>query len=713
MIEQQDIDIDIYRQAIAARVEWDDSLETALQMAWDSPKPHKCKPRALDAVMRLIDFEVDKDTIIATLVSDMTAKESFNEQEISTQFGKQVLMLAKGVFILNSIKECNVESFNSPEQAEKLRRLLLAIIKDVRVMLIKLCYRVCRLSKLKYCSYEERQCIARETLDIYAPLANRLGIGKLKWEMEDLSFRALDPINFKRIATLLEERRTDREQFIKTFTGDLHELILQQQLHANVSGRVKHIVSIWRKMQRKKLEFHQLFDVRAVRVLVSSVQDCYAVLGIVHTNWRSIPDEFDDYIANPKDNGYQSLHTAVLTEDGKVVEVQIRTQDMHEKSEFGVASHWRYKEGVSLDQRMEKSISVMRELLDGSDDNASDVLSGLSTELSTDRVYVFSPQGQVVDLPAGGTPLDFAYSIHSNVGHRCRGAKVNGRIVNLTRELQTGELVEILTSKDGGPSRDWMNKNLGFLKSAGNRAKVRNWFNHLDHEQNALDGRTIYERELNKHNFHDVDLKVVMLHFKREKEEQFFSDIGRGFFTAAQIVGFLQHERSEKDEDPFKKLKKTGQKNARSGDEIVIQGVGNLLTQFAKCCKPVPGDEVIGFITKGSGVTIHKHDCNNVLSMQEDQQARLIDVEWGEGNGSLFSAEISLTAYDRTGLLKDVSSVLANEKINLQTINSSTNSKEQTVHSKLHIEVSSVDQLILIMDKLSSIPNVQSVNRTK
>ena len=301
---------------------------------------------------------------------------------------------------LNSMQDCNEHSFRTPEQAEKLRRLLMAIIKDVRVMLIKLCYRVSRMQLLKHCSYEERRCIARETLDIYAPLANRLGIGKLKWEMEDLSFRALDPLNFKRIATLLEERRVDRELFIQQFTGQLNELIQSQNIQGNVSGRVKHIVSIWRKMQRKRLEFHELFDVRAVRVLVESVADCYAVLGIVHTNWHSIPDEFDDYIANPKDNGYQSLHTAVIAEGGKVIEVQIRTQDMHDKSEFGVASHWRYKEGVSLDHRMEKSLSVMRDLLEGPDEDASDALSGFSTELSTDRVYVFSPQGQVVDIPA-------------------------------------------------------------------------------------------------------------------------------------------------------------------------------------------------------------------------------------------------------------------------------------------------------------------------
>jgi len=406
------------------------------------------------------------------------------------------------------------------------------------------------------------------------------------------------------------------------------------------------------------------------------------------------------------------LHTAVIV-DGKVIEVQIRTTEMHKKSEFGVASHWRYKEGVSLDNRMEKSLSVMRELLEGPDEEATDALSGFSTELSTERVYVFSPQGQVVDIPAGGTPLDFAYSIHSSVGHRCRGAKVNGRIANLTYKLQTGESVEILTAKEGGPSRDWMNKNLGFLKSAGNRSKVRNWFNQLDHQQNERDGRVIYERELSKFNYHDVDLKKVVTHFKRKNNEQFFADMGRGLITAAQIIGYLQHENNEHLSDPFKKVKKTEKSKTHSKDDIVIQGVGNLLTQFAKCCKPLPGDDVIGFITKGSGVTIHKRDCNNVMALPEDQRNRLVEVEWGSGAGSVFAAEIVVTAFDRTGLLRDISGVLANEKISLLSINASTDRQEQMVYSKLNVEVTSVDQLILVIDRLTQIPNVQSVNRSR
>ena len=710
MNEPSAISLEQCRERLAAHVEWDDDLESALQYAYKAETPSPCRPRALDAALRLVDFDIDKPTLVATLLSDPATREQLDETRIRERYGDEILQLWQDIHKLNSLQACNEDSFRTPEQAEKLRRLLMAIIRDVRVMLIKLCYRAARMQRLKYCDYEQRRCLARETLDIYAPLANRLGIGRLKWEMEDLSFRALDPQNYKRIAKLLEERRADREAFIAQFTETLGGLIREQGIEAEVTGRAKHIVSIWRKMQRKNLEFHQLFDVRAVRVLVDTVADCYAVLGIVHTHWHSIPDEFDDYIANPKDNGYQSLHTAVIADGGRVVEVQIRTHEMHEKSEFGVASHWRYKEGVALDQRMEKSLQKMRELLESDEEDARDVLSGLSTELSTDRVYVFTPKGQVVDLPAGATPLDFAYAIHSQVGHRCRGAKVNGRIVPLTYALKTGQEVEVLTAREGGPSRDWMNKNLGYLKSASNRAKVRNWFNHLDFQQNVQDGRALYERELARHNLRDVDLAALMKHFKRDDEEQFFADLARGLITVPQIVGHLQSREVE--EDPLRKLRKTERSGKRGKDDIVIHGVGNLLTQIARCCKPVPGDDIVGFITVGSGVSIHKRDCPNIRALPEDKRNRLIEVEWGEGGDSVFQAGIEITASDRTGLLRDISGVLANERINLIDIQSHTDRKLHRVHSRLTIEVPGIETLVLVMDKLQQVGGIESVRRT-
>ncbi len=687
-------------------LDWDEQLGQALDLAATTAPADKSLPHSIDVARRVAEMGSDRDTVVAALLSEPGLRKRVDNGDIEKVFGPRITQLIRGVHQLQSLKD-GAQRIDSPEQAEKLRRLLMAIISDVRVMLIRLCYRVEHLRRIRHGDYEQRRWIAQETLDIYAPLANRLGMGLLKWELEDLAFRALEPQVYKRIASLLEEKRSEREAYIKKFIGRLESLLGEQQIKASVEGRVKHIVSIWRKMQRKNLEFHELFDVRAVRILVDSVADCYAVLGVVHTTWQHIPKEFDDYIANPKENGYQSLHTAVVADEGKIVEVQIRTFEMHEDSELGVASHWRYKEGARLDKRMEASIAQMRDLLQGSAEEVSDAMSEIASDSSSDRVYVFTPKGQVIDIPQGGTPLDFAYSIHSEVGHRCRGAKVNGRIVNLTTVLQTGDEVEILTTRESRPSRDWMNKNLGFIKSAGTRSKVRNWFNHQDFEQNLLDGKAIYDRLLSKYSIQDAKLKELVAHFKRKDGDQFFVDIGRGQITSAQILGFLQ---SEPEQDPFKKVKKES-KTLASKDEVSIHGVGNLMTQFGRCCKPVPGDEIIGFITVNSGITIHKRDCSNILALPEAKRQRLIEVEWGQGADSVYPVEISMTAYQRTGLMQDVSTILANLKVNLLEINSTTNQAEQMVYTRLTIEIHSVDDLVAIIDKLSQLPNVQDVRR--
>jgi len=693
--------------AATGKFGWDEQFAHAFDYAISTGHSDKRRPRSITVANRVLELDMDREAVLATLLSDPGLRDLLPIEQIEAEFGATVAGLTRGVNQLNTLKNGKQTRLDSPEQAEMLRRLLMAIISDARVMLIKLCYRVERLPLLKHDDYEQRRGIAQETLDIFAPLANRLGMGLLKWELEDLAFRALEPQAYKRIAKLLEEKRSEREVFISGFGDQLKALLDDQKIKASVQGRVKHIVSIWRKMQRKNLEFHELFDVRAARILVDSVADCYAVLGIVHTTWQHIPQEFDDYIANPKENGYQSLHTAVATEDGKIVEVQIRTHEMHENSELGVASHWRYKEGARLDRRMESSIAQMRDLLQGSEEEVSDAISEISTELSNDRAYVFTPTGQIVDIPMGGTPLDFAYSIHSEVGHRCRGAKVNGRIVNLTTVLETGDEVEILTTKESRPSRDWMNKNLGFIKSAGTRSKVRNWFNHQDFEQNLFDGKSIYDRMLSKFSLHNVDVKQLVAHFKRKDTEQFFADIGRGLITSAQMLGFLQ---TEPERDPFRKIKKEA-KGPASKDEVSIHGVGNLLTQFAQCCKPVPGDAIVGFITINSGISIHKRSCSNILSLPEDKYQRLIEVDWGQRAGSVYPVEVSVTAYQRTGLMQDISTILANLKVNLLNINSNTNRDEQIVHTRMTIEIHSVDELVAIIDKLTKVPNVQEVRR--
>ncbi len=696
-------------ELISTSVKYDDDIDRALDYALALDHSDKSQPRSTDVVCRVLELGTDRTTVIATLLADPGLRRTLDVEKVKSEFGPKVARLSEGINQLYALQDGKQARPKSPEQAEKLRRLLMAIISDVRAMVIKLCYRAERLKLLKHTDYEQRRQIARETIDIFAPLANRLGMGLIKWEMEDLAFRALEPQTYKRIARLLEEKRSEREAFINQFIHQLDTLLKKQEINSTVTGRVKHIVSIWRKMQKKNLEFHELFDVRAVRVLVDSVADCYAVLGVVHTSWQHIPREFDDYVANPKDNGYQSLHTAVVADSGQIVEVQIRTVEMHEKSEFGVASHWRYKEGVNLDQRMENSISVMREMLEGSAEEVSDVIAEISTELSSDRVYVFTPQGQVIDIAKGGTPLDFAYSIHSEVGHRCRGAKVNGRIVTLNKELQTGDEVEILTTKESRPSRDWMNKNLGFIKSAGIRSKVRNWFNHQDLEQNVLDGRNLLERTLSRYSIQNADLKDLIDHFKRKDGDQFFADIGRGMITAAQIIGYLQTEPEPT--DPFKKVKKLETKTSASKDDVSIHGVGNLMTQFARCCKPVPGDSIIGFITVSSGITIHKTDCPNVLALPEEKRQRLIEVEWGQNSSSVYPVEISVTAFQRTTLMQDISTILANMKINLLDINSTTHRDEQMVYTRLTVEIHSTEELVVIMDKLTQLSNVQDVKR--
>lgn len=706
------LDINFTKPELKALIEksltWDDDLDHALELALEHEVEDKSLPRGVEVLPYILQLSRDKDTVLATLLSDQNFQSQSQKDHVKDYFGDEVSKLVKGVFKLNDITICDQTLDSTPEQAERLRRLLLAIIDDVRVMLIKLCYRVVRLKYLKHSSYEERMCIAKESMDIFAPLANRLGIGHLKWEIEDLAFRALDPQAYKHIAKLLEEKRVDREQFIQSFTGELSTLIGKQQVKASVSGRVKHIVSIWRKMQRKQLEFHQLFDVRAVRILVGSLADCYAVLGIVHTTWKHIPNEFDDYVANPKGNGYQSIHTAVIGEGGKIVEIQIRTHEMHEKSEFGVASHWRYKEGVKLDHGMEKSLMVLRELLENSDEDASDIVGGLGTELASSRVYVFSPQGKIIDLPQGATSLDFAYAIHTSVGHRCRGAKVNGKIVTLTRPLEMAETVEILTTKEPAPSRDWMNQNLGFLKSTSSRSKVRNWFNHQDFEQNVIDGKQLLDKECSKFSINNVDVKLLVKHFKVNDDTALYAEMGRGHITGAQIIGFLQHE--EKERQPLNKISKPRKDNG-SDKGINIQGVGNLLTQMANCCKPVFGDRIVGYITQGAGVTIHKQECSNILALEDEKRQRLIDVDWAEQSKESYQTDLLIVAYDRTGLLKDISSVLSNEKLNLLKINSDTNQQTLLVTTKITVEVDNVSRLGLIIDKLLQVNHVQSVKR--
>lgn len=669
------------------------------------------QPHCLDVAENLRVLGVDNDTLIAALLLDGDLDGSLQDKDIREHFGDTVACLVRNVQLLTTFKRSASQVESTPEQAERLRRMLLAMVDDVRAVLIKLAYRLQHLRLLAAEPDDLARAIARETLEIFAPLANRLGVAQLKWEMEDLSLRILEPKEYRRIAKLLEESRTEREHYIIDFTDHLREALRQEQVEADVRGRPKHIYSIWKKMQRKNLEFEDLYDLRAVRVIVDRLSTCYAVLGVVHSTWPHIPKEFDDYIANPKDNGYQSLHTAVLGPEGKVVEVQIRTQGMDEFAELGVAAHWRYKEGGREDQALSRAITSLRRLLENQD-NDRELLDNFHYELFHDRVFVLTPNGDVIDLPKGATPLDFAYTIHTEVGHHCRGAKVNGRIVPLTYELRSGERVEVLTSQSGGPSRDWINPNMGFLRTARARAKARGWFRQQDHDKNLSEGRAVLEREAQRLGVNAPDMDELMRRFKQPGRDELLVAIGAGEITPAQLAGAMQVPIELTPEETLmgRRHRHPSATDKATDKGIQIRGVGNLLTQMAGCCRPVPGDRVIGYITRGKGVTIHRRDCVHILRMSEEERPRLVEVTWGEDTQA-YPVKVTVEAFDRQGLLRDITQVLANERINVLSAATQTDPAENTVTMDLTLEITDTTQLSKMLDKIGAVANVFSVRR--
>jgi GTP pyrophosphokinase len=680
-------------------------LARALDMALGVQDNDRRRPRSTDVATVLYGLGVDSTTLSATLLSDPRLREGLSVERIREGFGADIAELVRNVHWLNTFKECEHEQLHTPEQAERLRRMLLAMVKDVRAMLIRLAYRLQRLRVLRHERYEARRCVARETLDIYAPLANRLGVAQLKWELEDLAFRYLDPQAYKRIASALDDSRAGREAYVQGFIKVLRQHLGEEGITAQVSGRPKHIHSIWRKMQNKQVPFDELYDLRAVRVIVDRVADCYAVLGVVHGHWQHIPREFDDYIANPKDNSYRSLHTAVVGPGNKVVEVQIRTHEMHAFAERGVAAHWLYKERGRVDPLMQRSIDSLRRMLETGQDGSA-CLEGFRGELFADRVFVLTPTGEVLDLPRGATPLDFAYAVHTEVGHRCRGAKVNGRIVPLTQVLSSGEQVEILTTKQGRPSRDWLNPNLGYLGTARARAKVRSWFRHQDRERNLRDGRAIVERELRRLGVCDTDLGRLVGRFNLKHEEALFVEVGRGEISVAQLIGAVQ----------LPGLPATALPEARPRTPapqtggVTIKGVGNLLTQVARCCKPMSGDPIIGYITQGKGISVHRRDCPNILRLSGDRLQRLVEVEWGNAP-RVYPVDVRMEAYDRQGLLRDITAILSNEKVNLLRADTVTDPRDQTVRMALTLEIADTAQLGRVLDRFAQVPNVTEVHR--
>lgn len=685
-------------------------IARAVDLYWPLRHTQTVYPDSVLVASQLKTLDSDPDTLIAALLGSDSCTEKITLEAIARDFGEQVAELTDNVRRLNAMSVSD-HAAGSREKAEKqtelLRRMLLSMVSDVRAVLVKLAFRTQRLHILVKNPDEHAINVARDTLDLYAPLANRLGVGQLKWEMEDLAFRMINPESYKRIAKALEENRADRENYIRDFVDACSTMLETHGVkNFHVFGRPKHIYSIWRKMRLKRIEFDDLFDVRAVRVLVDEEPQCYAVLGLVHNEWQSVAGEFDDYIGNAKENGYQSLHTAVVGPAGKPVEIQIRTREMDRDAELGVASHWQYKEGGSGDSQMQERIASLRQLLEQADDS---LVEGFSQQFDGDRVYVFTPNGDVIDLVAGSTPLDFAYHVHSDVGHRCRGAKVNGSIVPLTRRLVSGDRIEVLTTREPGPSRDWLNKSLGFLYTSRARSKVRVWFNAQDHEQHMSDGRAILDREMRRLHCTDIAIETVSQTMGFDKSTDLFVALGRAEINAAQIAGALS--RLGKATLKVKpRTHRTKQSHSRS-DSISVRGVGNLMTQVANCCQPVPYDSIVGFITRGKGVSIHRSDCSNMLSLREEEQERLIEVEWGDETDADYQVEVKLVAYDRQGLLRDVSTVMADQKLDVVAVNTLSNPEDQTAEMQLKVAVNTVEQLSALMDNLRQLRNVLHVSR--
>ncbi len=609
-------------------------------------------------------------------------------------------------------------------RAEGLRRLLLAIIRDLRVVLVLLARQLVALRHAAALPPEQREAIARLAADIHAPLANRLGIWQLKWELEDLAFRHLQPDTYKRIAKLLDEKRIDREGFIEDAKQRIREALAAAGLRGEVAGRPKHIFSIWKKMQRKGVPFSELYDIRAVRVLVDDVPACYAVLGIVHSLWTPVASEFDDYIAKPKGNHYRSLHTAIVGPGGRTLEVQIRTHEMHEHAELGVAAHWRYKEGGGADAQFERKVAWMRQLLDqpegraegegaaaGGGDEA--LLAGLSTELVEDRVYLLTPKGEVVDLPRGGTVLDFAYHVHTEVGHRCRGAKVNGRIVPLTHQPRSGEQVEILTAKVGEPSRDWLHAANGFLHSARSRDKVRAWFHRLDRARNLQAGRELLERELKRVALHQADLAPVLAKFKLPTLEELHIAVALGDVGPHQVARAL-HEHAQAQARPAAALGERIEARAQAvkpGRGFTVEGVGNLMHQLARCCQPVPGDAIAGYLTRGRGVSIHREGCPALQRLAAATPDRVLPVEWGREGGGSYRVEVELRALDRKTLLKDLTNVIAQGGAHVLSVDHRVDASAGTARLVLGLKVADFGQLGQLLAKLAAVPGVSEARR--
>lgn len=711
------------RELIFRAYQFAETAHTGQKRASGEPYVSHC----LAVASILAEMHVPPTVVIAGLLHDTVEDTPVTLNDIKNEFGEEVAKLVDGVTKLTNLPRVSRGDQHMDETAsdmpvsdvpsssqksrkkdmtnETLRKVFLAMGDDIRVVLIKLADRLHNMRTLGYMPEDKRKRIAQQTLDIFAPLANRLGIWQMKWELEDLAFRYVNPEKYREIADNLAERRQDRERQIQNILNKLRTILLENGISAEISGRPKHIYSIYRKMAEKGKPFEMVRDLRAVRCIVKDIPTCYMALGVIHTHWRPIPQEFDDYIAAPKDNFYQSIHTAVIFDDGKPLEVQIRTLEMHQNAEFGIAAHWRYKERGPRDELYEQRINWLRKLMEWRQEieDANEFVDGMKSDVFQDRVYVFTPRGDIIDLPAGSTPIDFAYHVHTEVGNRCRGAKVNGKLVTLDYILKTGDQVEILAAKQGGPSRDWLNASLGLVNTQRAKSKIRAWFKHQDREQNLIQGKAMLEKELRRLGMADVDLEKISRDFDFKSAEDLYVAIGCGDIGTGKIINRLNDTNIRK--DPLLVLH--APRETKPNDKAVsVLGLKGLLTTFARCCNPAPGDEIVGYITRGRGATIHRQDCPNILRLKDRE--RIVKVTWGEPQLT-YPVSVVVKAYDRQGLLSDISNILSNEEVNLLDIDLKVSHNLAAI--SMVLEVGDISQLSLVLNRIENLPNVMEAHR--
>lgn len=668
----------------------------------ETKSANSLRPKGIDVAGILTAVHIDLDSILTAVLSDSRLEGHLDETTIQRQFGATVAALVKDVRWLNTVGIYQLEMAKQPDQSEILRRMLLAMTHDVRAVLIKLAYRIQRLRGLSQERDDMRRFIARETLDIYAPLANRLGISQFKWELEDLAFRYLEPDRYRDIAKALADKRVHREACIDGFLRELEQALLAHGIKAKVYGRPKHIYSIWCKMRRKQLPIEELYDLLAVRVIVDDLTACYTVLGLAHSLWQYIPKEFDDYIANPKENGYQSLHTVVVDKLGNRIEIQIRTRAMHEFAELGVAAHWRYKEGGRHSSASEKNITSLRMLLE--ERGHDNLLESFHTELFSDRVFVLTPIGTLVDLIKGATPLDFAYAIHTEIGHGCRGAKVNGQIKPLTYELKSGEQVEIITVKNGQPSRNWLDPNLGYLKTPRAIGKVKSWFKQQELSENIAAGKSLLDKESKRLGLKHVELTELLKHFKMPDAEHFYQALGRGDINSRQLAGALKIPELAPVSLKLSPVK------AAPKSLVTVEDMDNVVTTLAHCCSPVKGDDIIGYVSHKRGITIHRSDCENILHLTPEQKTHLLKAEWSGAHKAHHNVPIVIEALSGQNLLIEVSQLLHYAKVQITEATLKTH-PDQSATLSMRIQIENTSQLSFVLGRIGELPNVTEVRR--